>query len=1648
MYKPVAIVGISASLPSGSYSEQNLNHESFFDFLLNHGQSYETIPATRFDITEHKGPGLGQVSIESGSFLKDIDLFDHVEFGISTKDARALSPVARQLLQRSFLALLDSGIKYRRRPVGCYMSGSPVALPDRYEATGSFAALPAMIANKVSGHLDLLGPSIPVDTACSSGLTALHVAAQGLASGDCEAAIVGGCQLNHQLSDWFNYSQTGLLSSTGKSKPFDSTADGFGRAEGCVVIVIKLLEDALRDHDHIYATVLGSSVTSSGAGGPPGSPIPEAQAQAMKVAFARAGRAPNDVAYVELHATGTAKGDPTESNWVGQHFQRSQELLIGSVKGNIGHPEIASFLTSLSKVLSIFEHGIIPPNVNLSVPNPAIKWREYGLRVPTLPTLLPTINDRNRPLISISSFGIGGSNGHAVLEAPPPRVLNERLYSGPVLLMAGGLSPRSAAAIVQQISDAIVTAPISEREAISTLMGRRVVQMTWRSYAVLEDFPSTPIQFSNPQYCGRDTSPIVFVFSGQGPQHENMGRELFKMFPTFRESILDMDAIVQRKTNRSMIHDYGLFAGDVSSVDLPAVWPVELTLPAIAMYQMALFDLLVHLGVFPDLILGHSAGETAMLYASGAAPRAMAIELAIIRGKVFAGLETSGGTMAAISCGPEQIEVVLQKYRTDNPSSVVELACINSPSAVAISGQERDIDEILLLVKQVGILGRRLRTRIPFHSSMMEACREEYETQLHELFARYPGKHSPKTRTYSTLLGREFHGPLDAQYFWQNTRSQVLFSSTIQQLADVSTFVEIAPHPVLASYLSEVAPTSAVLTLARRARAGFQHREYQDLLVFLGTLTATGHDCVDFTRLNPGSSPSARFQLPPYPFLQKQFPLFPNAMKREYFGPINGVALRINRDTHPTLAEHVVRGEPIWPAAGFLEMALEFGARTLFDVEFKAILSLSADDPVAVDVTLEGSYWTVTTGMNRIHAAGHLSFEAPSECEDLNLSDIRSRCISLESDLYPSLTYLCSYGPKFQRATHVHYSSSEALMSIHGMDETLAREQAYILHPAILDACIHMTGYRPFHGDHAPNNYYLPSHVERMVLHEISKAEYFPSHVYSHVRLIGWTPSEGISAFASTASQSASEFIHFDIAIVDDTGKLLCTLRDFKLAKHSMSPLGQISGPMHLVNQPMFVESEASASSTRPVDEEACAIIQFIYTFGEELQLQWDLNGLNPSQALDIWISAAEGIDASAGICLTRALRREYPHWTIRFASFPAAFSKNMQTELLASLPGFMEAELDVIFSPAGDSLVPRLAPLQSASDLTYCDRRAVFNPDKTYVLVGGIGSLGAAVAVYMAQNGARHIVVTSRSGRETLCAQKHLISRRMFAYLESLEYLDIRLEAVDGASSEAMSTLFGSISTPLGGCLILSGILADGLFATLAASEFSNVIAAKTGVLTALRQAVDTSTFDFVVAFSSLTAIIGTPGQANYCAANGALEEQMRELPNGFSFICPGIIDSSMITSAGARTKYLLPFSISTDEMVLWLDDAIARFQQGHQFHRYLPNLDWNALDRALGMPKLGAHLIDLPQNSRETDADNAEATTDRIAQIIRDILKISEDDFDPAVPLTSYGMDSLSAGRLSFALRSMVEITQLQLLADISLHGIILKFSPPSSQ
>ncbi|KAF8920772.1 polyketide synthase [Mucidula mucida] len=1152
--KPVAVVGISAEFPSGTLSETNFDHQSFFDFLLTGQDASERIPKERFNIDGWQGSHLGQILPEEACFLKNVHLFDHFEFGISAKDAVTMGVGTRKLVEHAFLALLDSGINCRSQNVAAYTSAVAFDLlsaadADEFDVRDGFGGGAAAVANRISYSLDLLGPSMPVDTACSSSLMALHLGVQALRAGECEAAVIGGSQVNHRFLDWIFYSQLSILSPGGKSIPFDVSADGFGRGEAVVVLVIKLLEDAIRDGDKIYGTVLNTAVNSTGSAGPVKTPIAESQAAAMLTAYKGIGRSPTEVDFVECHATGTSVGDPIEANWVGNHFKRDSELIIGSVKGNIGHTEITSFLSSFSKVLSMFATNTIPPQANYKTPNPAIHWEEYNMRAPTHVEEFTTRNASGKRLVSISASGLLGANGHVIVESPPTKSRQPTVIPNgmPVLLVAAGLSPRSATTIATDLSKLASEIP-DELPVLSTIYGRRARQLTWRTAAVSSSDGS--FVFPAPRFVARTPPPLVFVFSGQGPQHIEMGRQLFKIYPAFRDSILRMDKVHVEVTGASIVKDLGFFGDARPKEALPDTWPVALTVPSIAMIQMALVDLFAAFGIHPNMVFGHSAGEAAMSYASGALTQELAMEIAIRRSQAMAVVEGTGG-MAAVSCIPSVArEIIRGVLQEAGPGDVLELGCYNAPEAVTISGTHAMLDKAVAIAQKRGFFARKIKARVPGHCSLLEPCKTRYVEEMEIAFSRHPGSHVPVVPTYSTQTGARWESAFTPEYMWNNGRVPVKFEQTVlsvvQEMPE-AIFVEIGPHPALSSYVSGMgAKADKVVCPMRRTKNVTEFNEITDLLLTIGNLSTLGVNTIDFHAVNATDSLEISKPLPAYPLAPKPLPFYSESsqlaikQKRARKGPLNHDFFALNAMTHPDLAEHVIKGEPILPATGFFEMIFEEGARTIWDIELRSLLPLLPEKVLNVDVQIDGHAWSIVSssgGRNpRLHATGFMTKEVmDKDLGPIDLDAIRARCTPADiTNLYAVLDSTAAFGPLYRRIEACLEGDHEILFQVRGNAPELTEHYNYVFHPSVLDSCIHGILHPVFTGNADKSVYYLPSHIGRVILYDRAIEKGIPETLYSYVVPHDWTP----------------ESIACDAFIVNERGERLVTLINCVLSKH------------------------------------------------------------------------------------------------------------------------------------------------------------------------------------------------------------------------------------------------------------------------------------------------------------------------------------------------------------------------------------------------------------------------------------------------------------------------------------------------------------------
>ena len=591
------------------------------------------------------------------------------------------------------------------------------------------------------------------------------------------------------------------------------------------------------------------------------------------------------------------------------------------------HLEAVAFFASLLKVCLIFEKKTIPSNTNLRIPNPKIAWDKYRLKVPTDSVPLGARSGTGRSLISLTSSGIGGSNGHAVLEQPPlPTYPDITIQPNqPVVFIVGGLSPRATSEIATALTDLLENDPSLGLLSQAVVQARRARQMPFRTSFLYT--PGTAIVVPNPVLVPKAQPPVVFVFTGQGPQHLRMGQSLFATSKVFRNTILELDQVYEAVTGHSLIKTTGLFDSSLSS-SLPAVWSVEHTLPGLCMVQIALFDLLASVGVKPNILVGHSAGETTMLYASGAGSKAMALEVAIARSKAMKMTEPIGAGMAALGCGYEEAVKIVTRV-TEKSDGVLEIGCHNAPEAVVISGSAQLVQRAIDVAQAEGFFARQVQTLTPSHSSLMEYCYEAYRDGVQDVFSRYPGTHVPIIPCYSTVAehGR-FIQEFAPEYLWVNIRRPVHFhqaiSAMLQSTPD-AVFVEISPHPALSSYVSSVgvSPSAMICPMRRPARNSPTPVELTTFCSSIGALVTLGVNSIDLTTLYGRSSRDPAYDIP-YPFTRRTFPLRIEGPREAPL--IRGgcsLLLKMNAKTFPDLAEHVINGEPIVPAAAFIDMVCD-----------------------------------------------------------------------------------------------------------------------------------------------------------------------------------------------------------------------------------------------------------------------------------------------------------------------------------------------------------------------------------------------------------------------------------------------------------------------------------------------------------------------------------------------------------------------------------------------------------------------------------------------------------------------------------------------------------------------------------------------------
>lgn len=1166
---PIAIIGIGCRLPGGA-----TNAQTFWQMLMGGVDAIREVTQDRWDHRFYYDPEPGKPGktySKWAGLIDEIDTFDPGFFGITPREAPFIDPQQRLLLEATWEALMDAGQQVdivKGEDTGVFVgisthdygdiqqnsAGRGLAYP--HSATGVAASI---AANRISYALNFQGPSVAVDTACSSSMVAVHMACQALWNKECTRAIAAGVNCIITPFPFVAFSSMGMLSADGRCKAFDASANGFVRGEGVGAVCLKPLSAALADGDPIYAVIRSTAVNQDGRTSGMTVPSRGSQQELIATACRLAGVSPHEIQYAEAHGTGTTIGDLIEGSALGTILgagrQAGDDCLLGSVKTNIGHLEAGSGIAGLIKVALCLKHGMVPPNLHFNTPNPSLNFERLRLRVPVTATPLKR-DAEHRLLACINSFGFGGTNAHAVLEAAPPPAAQAPVSapSGekPELILP--LSARGSDAALLAVAESFRALLDSADEALSlsdicAAASRRRTHHEFRLAAVastragmsavlnafLNGEQAPGLNVGQPVKNAR----LVFVFSGQGPQWWAMGRELLEQEPVFRQVI-------------QSCHDELLKLGGCSLLDELRRDEKTTRLNETQIAQTALFALQVGLaalwqswGVRPYAVVGHSMGEVAAAHVCGALSLPEAVRVIHHRGRCMEKTPLRGKMIAAALTREEAVALIAPYGER------ASLAAVNGPKMVSISGDSDAVDEIFQGVEKRGLFVRYVPVNYAFHSAHMNPVREELAESLAGL--------QPQTgqiKIFSTVTGKLAEGTdYDAEYWWRNVRQSVLFAPAIDAViaAGQTHFLEISPHPVLSNSMSECLTTAEALGLVLPSLRR-QKPERATLLGTLGALHVNGHG-VDWQGLYPQASSALR--LPEYPWQKEHFwhePAYSmNLRTRPQLNPLLKLTLQgfqpswetaLNKNVLTWLKDHRVGQHLIFPGAGYVEMALAAGRELHLDkpvlieeLEIHRGCILPAGDEVPLmqitcqpdentfviksSITEEPPNWMQ-------HVTGRMRAEPERrQPAPFDLAAIQKRCVS-ELDgptFYQSAASAeLHYGPQFQALTHVWAGQDEALGRIELPAAVVAEMDRYIIHPALLDACIHPTIAIPADG------LYLPARMER---------------IRCHTR-----PGAKVWAYVRKTQAIAKKIIVIDLFILDDEGNVLLEITDF-LCKHT-----------------------------------------------------------------------------------------------------------------------------------------------------------------------------------------------------------------------------------------------------------------------------------------------------------------------------------------------------------------------------------------------------------------------------------------------------------------------------------------------------------------
>ncbi|MEV7548545.1 SDR family NAD(P)-dependent oxidoreductase [Amycolatopsis sp. NPDC089917] len=1642
--EPIAIVGLGCRLPGGTESA-----ERYWRFLDLGGDGIRDVPEGRWEGFEE---GFGR-----GGFLDDIAGFDAEFFGIVPGEAEAMDPQQRMLLEVTWAALEHAGIPpstLRGSRTGVFVGLSageyghltmtdPAAV-DVWSATG---AATSIAANRLSYLFDLRGPSLTVDTACSSSLVAVHQAVQSLRRGECATALVAGVNLLLTPAVTATFHRAGVLAPDGHCKPFDAAADGIARGEGCGVVVLKPLKAARQAGDRVLAVIRGSAVNSDGRSNGLVAPSPGAQAALLRDAYAAAGVEPSSVDYVEAHGTGTALGDPIEAGALGEVLGAGREagrpLLIGSVKGNLGHLEGAAGIAGLIKVVLAMVHRRLPPTPHYREPSPRIDFAGLGLRVVGTGADWPRYSGVARA--GISAFGFGGTNAHVVLEEWPAASFPARgkETEGPQVIALSARSPEVLRARAADLADWLEDHRGVPLDAVAATLARGRDHLSFRGAVIGEEHGR--IAAALREMTAVETGPVpdlVFVFSGYGSQWPGMGRLLLRTEPAFRAEVEALDPVFRAEAGFSLRE---VFSGER---DLPDLGATQLALFGM---QLALAGLWRAHGVVPDAVLGHSMGEVAAAVVAGALDVADGLLVMSTRARLLAEVDASGdGAMAVVELSPAE----LADLETEFPG--ITVAVYASPVQCTVSGDAGQVEALVSHVESLGRLARRLPVGGAGHSEAVDAVLDRFRAELDGLAPR-----QAEIPCYSSVLDDPEWAPaFDVEYWAANLRRPVRFSQALAAAtADgYGVFVELSPHPVA---LAAIEQSTGALALPSASRKVDERIAFLTTLARLHTLGVPGVLDARGPRPVPVELPGPRWRH--VRFWPKRPAARPGPVDAH---PLLGVHIEqptgeghlwhadVGTEALPWLADHAAMGVPLFPAAGFLELALAAakavlrpgGQLRVGGLELHRVLPLAAH----TEVTTSLSTGPFEVDVYARSADGGWIRHATARVRDGETSVVPFGAVTGDArpiDLYQLLAGMGqSYGPAFRGLGEVVAVPGRASASI-----TLpADHPAYVLHPVIADACLHALAAAAGDALREADGAFLP-----LTLGEV---------------VVAGDPRRGVRVDAVLDSlDPAGDGLVGGVQLVDADDVVLVEFREVYCRRFQRSALpvpmtdllfetvwrqadlpAEKPGARHWIvlheDVPWLtalrdrLTESGDELTTAPLGDRA-ALADLLRSHDvtgvvacvpasdpmRAARMVATLSGVvaelaDAVTAPRLWLVSAGGSAIESGERgdpgqawprgLVRVLAFEHPELRASHVDFDAEpdparlWIGRLVAEIRADAPDDEIAWREGV----------RYTRVLARPELGEPEHGTVVR-EGAYVITGGLGGLGLVAADWLAKRGATRLILSGRRGA----------GPELEPQLAELS-AGVRVIAGDIAepgTAEALVAAATEGGVPLRGVLHAAGVLSDGAAAAVDTSAAEAVWRAKALGAWRLHEATAGHDLDWWLTYSSAAALFGSPGQAAYATANAwvdALVAWRRAAGLPAATIGWGAWGEAG-AAVGNRNPVLEP--LGTEEALAAMDavlkrdrgaTGIARVDAGTVLALF-PGLAARPFFEIL-VPKeepgagpstwdgLDALRAVLPEAAREMLADY-------LAGLVAGMLGLAADGIDRHTPLTRLGLDSLTALR-----------------------------------